>query len=155
MDQSKQPGIQIAQIFLERAAFAHREDFLEFPPDSPVSPNVECALQSGLSPDRTKGIVRVRVRTLSEEPSLYQVELLMSALVEKIDGQENFEMESYLKLNGWALLFPFVRETLANLTGRGRFGPIWMNPVNVLALLNASGVASAQEIQSPAQAEVQ
>ena len=152
MDQSKQPGIQVTQIFLERAVFAHREDFLEFPPDSPVSPNVECALQSGLSPDRTKGIVRVRVRTVSEEPSLYQVELSMSALVEKIEGQENFELETYLKSNGWALLFPFVRETLANLTGRGRFGPIWMNPVNVLALVDASAVANTRQIGSPNEA---
>ncbi len=143
MDQSKQPGIQIAQIFLESAVFAHREDFLEFPPDSPVNPNVECALQSGLSPDRTKGIVRVRVRTLSQEPSLYQVELLMSALVEQIGGHENFELEAYLKSNGWALLFPFVREALANLTGRGRFGPIWMNPVNVLALVSVGDTANA------------
>ena len=67
----------------------------------------------------------------------------MSALVEQIGGHENFELEAYLKSNGWALLFPFVREALANLTGRGRFGPIWMNPVNVLALVSVGDTANA------------
>ena len=33
-----------------------------------------------------------------------------------------------------ALLYPFVREAFANLTLRGRFGPVWLNPFNVRAM---------------------
>jgi preprotein translocase subunit SecB len=32
------------------------------------------------------------------------------------------------------MLYPFLREAVANLTGRGRFGPVWLNPFNFMLL---------------------
>jgi preprotein translocase subunit SecB len=36
---------------------------------------------------------------------------------------------------GGTILLPFLREVIANFTGRGRFGPVWVNPINFRAAL--------------------
>ena len=141
MDKTRQPGIQISQVFLERVAFSHRADHLEYPATTMVSPELQIEMQTGISSDRRRGIVRVQLSTKDEERPLYSVSIEMTALVEQIEGEENFDVEPYLQSNGWALLFPFLRESLANITSRGRFGPIYLNPVNVLALV-AEGSAA-------------
>lgn len=138
MDTTKQPGIRIAQIFLEHAHFQHREDHLSFTPQSSVQPEIEISFESGVSPDKKRGRIRAQVRTASSEEALYQFDVMVTALLEQVDGQENFGLEPYLASNGWALLYPFLRETVANMTGRGRFGPVWLDPVNVLAVMEAS-----------------
>lgn len=71
----------------------------------------------------------------------------MSAILEKIEEHEKFELGTYLTSKGCALLFPFIRETIANLTARGRFGPVWLNPVNVVALMASDSTISLKGIQ--------
>ena len=39
----------------------------------------------------------------------------------------------FLARSGVPTLFPFVREAIANITMRGRFGPLWLNPIDVRA----------------------
>ena len=34
------------------------------------------------------------------------------------------------RLSAPSLLFPFLREAFASITSRGRFGPVWLNPIN-------------------------
>jgi preprotein translocase subunit SecB len=40
----------------------------------------------------------------------------------------------YMASGGGPTLFPFLRECVANLTGRGRFGPLWLRPINFVQL---------------------
>jgi hypothetical protein len=43
-------------------------------------------------------------------------------------------LDRYFTTSGAALLYPFVRQVVADLTWRGRFGPVWLNPMNVAAM---------------------
>jgi len=46
----------------------------------------------------------------------------------------NMPLDRYFTTSGAALLYPFVRQVVADLTSRGRFGPVWLNPMNVTAV---------------------
>ncbi len=134
-DPSKQPGVKIAQILLEEATFGHRGDYLTSSttptPDNIVGTlNIE--LQTGVSADGKNGLVRLRVTTIPENRPFYEFDVAMVALVTVDETAANMPLDQYVKVGG-ALLYPFVREVVAELTWRGRFGPVWLNPVNFIA----------------------
>lgn len=133
-DQTKQPGIRIAQIFLERAVFEHRADMLEFPPTTAVEADVDLGLNAGLTADGKKARIQLTVASKDEKDPLYRFSFLMTALVEAEEGQENFPLTDYVRMHAWGMLLPFVRELVANITSRGRFGPLWIKPINLVAL---------------------
>ncbi len=58
----------------------------------------------------------------------------MTALVEAEHGKENMPIEQYVRSSGPATLFPFIRQVVADLTSKGRFGPLWLSPVNFVAM---------------------
>ncbi len=134
MDSSKPPGIQIAQIFLERAVFEHREDFLALPPNTPIgTPDITLTTTAGQSSDNRRGIIKLRVQTKPEQRPLYSIDVEMTALVEVEEGKENMPIEQYIRVSGPAMVYPFIRQVVADLTLKGRFGPLWLNPVNFVA----------------------
>ena len=135
MNEAKPPGIKIGQIFLEQASFSHREDHLAFPPATPPNVgDVTIDTQSGLTRDEQHGLVRVRVRTKAENEPLYEFDIRMVALFDVVENAPNLPMSQYVTLHGPASLYPFVRQVVADVTGRGRFGPVWLSPVNLAAV---------------------
>jgi preprotein translocase subunit SecB len=64
-------------------------------------------------------------------------------------GQENMALKEFFTTgSAHAVLFPFVREAVANITMRGRFGPVWLNPVNFGALVAKGSVAASTSEES-------
>jgi preprotein translocase subunit SecB len=134
MDESKQPGIRLVQVFLEKASFKHRADFLDLPPDTdPDVPTLRVGLETGLSADGSAALIRARVRTKPKTKAVYEFDISMTALVERERASANMPLEKYVPMAGWTLVFPFLREAVANITGRGRFGPVWLSPFNLKA----------------------
>ena len=136
MDKTKQPGLRIDQIFLVAAEFRHRPDVLTVAPSTEI-PDQEAQVEMRVftSPDGRAAGVRVAVRTRPEDtqaPYSFCVEYV--ALVEEMDGEENMPVKEYVAMAGATLLYPFLREAVANLTSRGRFGALWLKPFNVQAV---------------------
>ena len=130
-DPSRPPGIAISQVFLEEATFSHRADALALPLDTkPELGNIEIAVEAGLRPDRKAGLLRLSAATKPEAEPLYNVKVKMVGLFEQQSGFENLPMAAFLGDSAPALLFPFLREAFANITSRGRFGPVWLQPIN-------------------------
>jgi len=146
-DKAKPPGVSIGQVFLERADFSHRDDFLALPPNKSVGkPSLLLGFQGGTSPDGRAGFVRATAQTDPTERPLYNLTVTMIALVEVEKGHENMPLGEYLRTAGLAMLFPFLREAVANLTIRGRFGPLWLAPTNIAA---AAAAEQLPKIQQP------
>lgn len=147
MDVSKEPGIVVAQVFIEKLVFSHREDFLNLPANTPpVVGEVSIGLMVGESKDGESGITRIEVKTDPAKKPTYNVELIMVALVKRVPGEGNMTIQEFLKSGASvSLLYPFLREAFANVTLRGRFGPVWLNTINPQAI--------AQELQALAPSE--
>lgn len=133
-DPTQQPGIRIEQILLERSSFEHVTAYLDHPPATQINiQDVDVEIEGGLSAEGDHGLVRMRVRTGDKggPSAFYRFDVTVVALLGVDKSNPNMELPEYFGTSGAALLYPFVREIVANITGRGRFGPIWLIPLNL------------------------
>lgn len=150
MDETKQPGLQINQILLTEAHFAHRKDWMALDPKTdigevPINIQVKIAGKTG---EKTAA-VSIRAMTPDGSDSLYSFSVEITAIVSAIPGQENLDPAEYARNMGPAAFFPFLREAVANLTLRGRFGPLWLKPFNFTAAPLQPVVAGEQSPGQP------
>jgi preprotein translocase subunit SecB len=143
VDEKEQPGILIGQIYLERAQFSHRDDALNLPPNTAWQPNLKVGFQGGVASDENTGFVRITVQTKVEEQPLYNIDLTMIALLAVDAKHQNLALKDYVRGAAPAMLYPFVREAIAALTWRGRFGPVWLSPFNIAAVMAQGPAAEA------------
>lgn len=138
MDPTKPAGIRFDQVFLRTAHFSHREDALMLPPATPHPPDQRVNLRVNFY-EGVKGPSAGVGLTVSTDPNdtrlLYQFEVEMIALASQEPGQENMPPAEYVQGPALMSLVPFLREAIANLTLRGRFGPIWLSPINIQQFL--------------------
>jgi len=146
-DPEREPGLDLAQVFLESAEFSHRADALALPTGTrPNVGDVDVQITIGISQDESSGFIRLAVATNSEQRPIYSLRLSMVALVTRQLGKENMSPREYLQRAGLSLLFPFVREAVGNLTMRGRFGPVWLNPINTKLISDQLAMQPVQPV---------
>src|ERR1019366_2746960 len=136
VDPAREPGLTIEQILLVSAHFSHREDFLGLSLDTKLGEvPIEVGTKVIQKPDGTAAGILLSARTtearMGAEQSLYRFQVEMLALIGATPGQANIPPLEFVAGSGVATLFPFLREAVANLTMRGRFGPLWLKPINV------------------------
>jgi preprotein translocase subunit SecB len=131
MDATKPSGIKIAQVFLTRAFFEHTRNPIELPSTEPVG-DLQVTLQAQVAVDDagTGGVMILTASSAPESTGLYRFVVEMTLVAEVIPEEANIPIREYLTRAGPPTLYPFVRETLAGLTTKGRFGPVWLNPFN-------------------------
>lgn len=134
MDTALQPGLRFGQIYLSEAQFSHREDAVTLPTNS-LSDELPLRVQARFfgQPGGTSAALAVRVFSPDDPALLYRISVEITAIVEVVAGRENMDPLEYVKTIGPVALFPFLREAVANLTLRGRFGAIFMKPFNLTA----------------------
>jgi preprotein translocase subunit SecB len=64
-----------------------------------------------------------------DENGLYDFTIEYAAVIDRI-AREKFTENELAEIVA-TMTFPFLREAVANITSRGRFGPVWLNPFNV------------------------
>jgi preprotein translocase subunit SecB len=129
-NEEKQPGIQLAQVFLEAVEFSHNGDVLALPVNTkPNVGTVNIGVEIAVSTDEKAGYIRLTVATTPEASPVYNVKVTMVALLQ-VAEQPNLPLREFLITAGVPTLYPFMREAFANITQRGRFGPVWLNLIN-------------------------
>lgn len=144
VDPNRQPGLRITQVFLSHARFEYKADplTLNLPePSTQVQMNVDIQVFD-LVQESGPPVAGVRVRVRSDPTSLhpYVFDVSMGAVIESEPGEENYKPKDYVVNAGAALLYPFVREMIANITQRGRFGAVWIPPFNVQLVMSGQAV---------------
>ena len=139
------PGLRIEELCLVSSSFSHRPDFLGLDrrqalPD--VDVDAQFSLSRGLGPSLVG--VTVRVQTKDDPTLVYRFHAELMAVIRVEGAALTPEVERNLLRTGVTILFPFVRENVANLTMRGRFGPMWIKPMNVQAALSSSAPSAAR-----------
>lgn len=84
----------------------------------------------------------MRVQSKPDSPHPYVFDVAMGAIVHADAGEANYAPEQYVTTAGVTLLFPFLREAVANLTMRGLFGAIWIPPFNVRLVTEGAAARS-------------
>jgi preprotein translocase subunit SecB len=101
-------------------------------PTSPTAvPEHKLTIDTGFAEKDTYLWVTVtaKVEAELEGKPFFQVEVSMRGLFER-SGETALTPDQFGKVNGPAILFPFVREHLANLTLRANLPPVLLPPIN-------------------------
>lgn len=138
------PRLRIAQIVLEEARFGHVGDFLarDLGTPFPDTPG-EIGVQVRQTSDKT---AIVRLKLVSNDPTAAYHYTISYVVLFEIEGAGPPDLDKRLAVTGANMAMPFVRELVANLTGRGRFGVRWVGPMNFNKMIaeaeNEGGVAT-------------
>lgn len=143
MDETKEPQLKIAQIFLAVANFMHRKDALQLPTATSVELSIAMKVTAVVGEDGSGGILSIEAKTDDALDPVYRFQIEMVALVEAEVPSPNLSVHDYLTKMGPTMLFPFLREAVAAVTGRGRFGAVWIKPMNLSNLSLEAETAGA------------
>lgn len=128
-------NLTISQIVLERSEFKHRDDYLRLDPTvtklEPSSVGMSVQVQRAADNPSKAALVRVAAKSGDEALYHFAVTYVVFYGLEFAEGEvAPADLEQRLMVTGATMLFPYLREAVANLTSRGRFGPSWLAPTN-------------------------
>lgn len=130
MDKTKQPGIQFNGIILVEEKFWRDYDV---PEDSAVHFNLEAG--SVKTPNDYNVEVNSTLTLIKEDKEVLTLRSKFVGFFSIIKEQENMDIEEYIKNNSVALMFPYIREHISAVTIKSGINPIFLPPINVVALL--------------------
>lgn len=141
-DPAKQPGIIVDSIALRTLHFVHSGEGA--PAEGAVAHH---EIMLSVEPGTDAGVFRIAagLRTPKEHPGPYRFEIVMEAVIREDATAPNMSADEYARNFGWALLFPFIRERLVDVTARARHGVYVLPPLNVMALVQAQTATHADE----------
>jgi preprotein translocase subunit SecB len=143
---AKGVGLRVTQVFLNSVEFRHKRDPLSTPPNLPHPQSrvlVELQLVAPQEPRAASAFTLKVESDKSDEAALYEYSVALTIVVESSEESPKVRPVEFLARSGVPTLFPFVREAIANITMRGRFGPLWLNPIDV----RASGKELVDELE--------
>ena len=121
MDKSKQPGIRFVRVFLSKLKY-------ELPQVTPEEFKYNLTF---LDTYKIEG--KILICTLAIQ--LYdKFQLELTGIFETIEGEENLDLKQFAKINAPALLMPFAREVISNITSRTPLPYLLLPPINIIAI---------------------
>ena len=74
-------------------------------------------------------VLMLRITAKTEQLTLFLIELTQSCVAE-ISGFSDTDLERLLNISVPNVLFPYARETVSSLVGKGGFPPLLLRPIN-------------------------
>lgn len=130
MDKTKQPGIEFNGIILVKEEFWRDYDV---PRDSKIHLDLEAGnieMQGDYSVEVNSTLILTK-----EDKEVLTLKSKFIGFFSTVKGKENMDIEEYVKYNSVALMFPYIREHISAITVKSGIEPIFLPPVNVVALL--------------------
>lgn len=88
---------------------------------------------------RFEVLLELRVEAIQAAPESARARII--GIFEAIGDNSALPLPNFIKFNAPAILFPFAREVISSMTGKGPNGAFHLNPVNIPALLGHMDVS--------------
>lgn len=149
--QTQQPQIRVIAQYIKDLSFENPNvrKLLESqgePPNLRVEVNVNA---SKIAEKVFESAIQFKAEATNNLGTIYDLELAYAGMFE-ISGMPEPSLEPFLLINCPALLFPFARRLVADLTREGGFPPLLLDPIDFASLF----VKRQQEKQAQAQPKV-
>lgn len=131
MRKEKQPEINFEKVILEGVNLELTPDY-HFPEEG-LEVEMSVNINSEFNKSEKKLKLTLEVSLFKETPNP-PFRLLVSASG-YFKGKDTNTLEEFSKVQAPALIFPFIREIIANLTMRTGYPPVLIPPTNILALV--------------------
>jgi len=123
MDKNKQPGIKFIGVFLSKLNF-------DLPQIKPEEFKYDFNFFDTFKIEDKRLIYTMSIHLYDG----FQLEL--TGIFEAIKGEENLDLEEFVKISAPALLMPFAREIISNITSRTPLPHLLLPPINIIAIKN-------------------
>ena len=146
-DADETPGLMIGAQYIKDLSFEspNAPKSLQGPGENPqlnVNINVQATAQAE---DIFEVCLNFEAKAHSDEGVIYNVEMVYAGIF-RISGVPNQMMQRVLFVDCPALLFPFMRRIIADMTQEGAFPPLLLDPVDFAGLYQENAV----KVQQPA-----
>jgi preprotein translocase subunit SecB len=116
---------------------------------SQEAPQIEVGLRTKgeqIDPDMYECVLTITLTAKTGDKTLFLVEASQAGVF-TIRGIPQEQLQPVLAIHCPTVLFPYIRETLADAVGRAGFPPVHLAPINFEALFQQQ--MAAQQTQSP------
>jgi len=120
MDKNKQPGIKFVNVYLSRLNY-------ELPQIEPEKFDYDLNFLDTYKIENKTLIYTLTIQLYDE----FNLEL--TGIFQTIEGEENLDLNKFADINAPALLFPFAREIINNITSRSPLPDLLLPPINLIA----------------------
>lgn len=131
MDKTKQPGINFDGIILTEEKFWR--DYL-----IPEDLSIDLEFQSSNSIEDNNATVEVftNFKLVDDTQEFLTLDLKFVGFFSTIKGEENMNIEKFIKDNSLALMYPYIREHITSTTSKSGIKPVILPPINLRAIIN-------------------
>lgn len=145
MDQTKQPGINIIGIILANEEF--QRGYL-IPEDAELKLNFNVNYDMNKEKTNASTEITTTLELLDKEGKQKKVLSLKFTYVGifSVSENPNMDMETFIKNNSAAILYPYIREHITNITQKSGIKPIILAPTNIIACLNNKEEITKEDI---------
>ncbi len=130
MDKSKQPGIKFNGIILVEEEFWR--DYI-IPENSAV--NFDVGVGGSKVGENYNVELDSTLKLVKEDKEVLRLKSKFVGFFSAVKGEENMDIDEYVKNNAPALMFPYIREHISVITAKSGINPIFLPPINLVALL--------------------
>jgi preprotein translocase subunit SecB len=125
MDTSKQPGISFDAVFLKELVFTRKN---EFPKKYELNTKVDT--KASFSQGDEKMNLEMTC-AINDDEGIVNIKCTMIGVFSIIKGSENMSLRVFAQHNAPALLFPYIRETIASTSTKAGLPAILLPPINL------------------------
>ncbi|MDO9230273.1 MAG: protein-export chaperone SecB [Syntrophales bacterium] len=135
MKQNEHQGIAFVKLILEKVNFEidPHYTFGKTPLDVQLGVDVEKSFSEDKK--RLKIVLHVHIDLSGVDPSPMKIFIVAAGHFSLHDEQNIGALEEFADIQAPTIMFPFVREVIANLTMRTDFPPLLLPPVNMRVIL--------------------
>lgn len=129
MDRDKQPGISFDGVILV-------EDNFWRDPEVPDGSNINFGIEvtdGGTGLNRSVD-VKATLKLENNDKEVLSMECRFVGFFSTVEGEENMDIEEFVKYNALALIFPYIREHISSITVKSGINPILLPPLNVYSM---------------------
>lgn len=128
MDQNNklESGFKIVNLLLLESNFVRISNVIF---DNNVHNDVNINIEVSPNQNGVSVIETVTLKQTINEVEQVSIMVKMVGIFEKI-GNAEIDLDSFGKVNGAAIIFPYIREHISSLSTKSGIGAIFLNPVN-------------------------
>lgn len=121
----------LKNILLKESNFKLNDNVI-LPPNAQLHNDESIKVQSVKQNDALCTFVEVTLIIRSEQQNIIESKVVMVGIFEPSDWNDQ-RLHEFCKINAPAIVFPFLREHIANLTAKAGL-PVYLSPVNFVEL---------------------
>ena len=130
MDKTKQPGINFDNVILGKLNFIRKISI-------PVKPELKLNINNkkSINSEAGKLVYELTGKIEDEKEKSFSVECSVIGFFSVDKEKSNMSLEDFANANAPAILFPYFRNAVADVTMRGGLKPVIIPPLNIASMV--------------------